>query len=106
MQYFKKFESFRKREIIFALKNRPNVKIIVELDEMYRIKSIENNHHLRFPFQIGERLNKSYEIWACNNNYTVNGEDTCPEEKIFGIRKSDIPKGHELRRLFPGKFRK
>jgi hypothetical protein len=31
--------------------------------------------------------------------------DPCLEEKIFGIRKSDIPKGHELRMLYPGKFR-
>ena len=27
------------------------------------------------------------------------------EEKIFGIRKKDIPQGHELRMMFPHKFR-
>jgi hypothetical protein len=31
--------------------------------------------------------------------------DPCPEEKIFGIRKKDIPQGHELRMLYPHKFR-
>jgi hypothetical protein len=31
--------------------------------------------------------------------------DPCPEEKIFGIRKKDIPMGHELRFLYPHKFR-
>jgi hypothetical protein len=35
----------------------------------------------------------------------INDEDPCPEEKIFGIKKSHIPKGHELRLLFPGKFK-
>jgi hypothetical protein len=43
--------------------------------------------------------------WACNNGFKWNGEDPCPEEKLFGIRKKDIPQGHELRMMFPHKFR-
>ena len=36
----------------------------------------------------------------------MDGKDMCPEEKIFGMRTKDIPKGHELRSLYPNKFRK
>lgn len=73
-----------------------------------RITKIEkpNHVHVRFPFLVGQVLNRSVETWACNNNFYIDGKDTCPEEKIFGIRKSDIPQGHELRNLFPNKFRK
>ena len=64
-----------------------------------------NHVHIRFPFNVGEYLNKSVEEWACNNNFYIDGKDTCPEEKVFGIRKKDIPQGHELRTLFTNKFR-
>ena len=36
----------------------------------------------------------------------MDGKDMSPEEKVFGIRTKDIPQGHELRMMFPGKFRK
>jgi len=73
-----------------------------------RITRIEkpNHVHVNFPFKVGQLLNRNIETWACNNHFYIDGKDTCPEEKIFGIRKSDIPKGHELRNLFPNKFRK
>ena len=35
----------------------------------------------------------------------MDGKDTCPEKKIMGMRASDIPKGHELRHIFPHKFK-
>ena len=72
-----------------------------------RITRIEkpNHVHVNFPFKVGEMLNRNIETWACNNHFYINGEDTCPEEKVFGIKKSDIPKGHELRHLYPHKFR-
>ena len=72
-----------------------------------RITRIEkpNHVHIRFPFEVGQILNRNVEIWACNNGFYMNGKDTCPEEKIFGIRKSDIPEGHEFRMLYPHKFR-
>ena len=71
-----------------------------------RITSIENNSGVRFPYSIGQHWNRSIETWACNNGFKIDGEDPCPEEKIFGIRKKDIPMGHELRMMYPNKFRK
>ena len=70
-----------------------------------RIESIQNDAGIRFPYAVGQGYNQSMKTWACNNGFKWNGEDPCPEEKIFGIRKKDIPKGHELRMLFPHKFR-
>jgi hypothetical protein len=36
----------------------------------------------------------------------MDGKDMSPEKKVMGIKVSDIPLGHELRTLYPGKFRK
>jgi len=36
----------------------------------------------------------------------MDGKDMCPEPKIFGMRAKDIPQGHPLRSIYPGKFRK
>ena len=27
----------------------------------------------------------------------MDGKDTCPEKKIFGVRAKDVPQGHEWR---------
>jgi len=70
-----------------------------------RIQSIDNNSGVNFPFRVGQSYTRSIETWACNNGFKIDGKSPCPEEKIFGIRKSDIPQGHELRMLFPNKFR-
>jgi hypothetical protein len=35
----------------------------------------------------------------------MDGKDMS-EKKVMGIKVSDIPLGHELRALYPGKFRK
>lgn len=70
-----------------------------------RIKDIVNQAGIRFPFSPGQSYTRSIETWACNNGFKIDGNDPCPEEKIFGIRKKDIPPGHELRLLFPHKFR-
>jgi hypothetical protein len=45
--------------------------------------------------------------WACSHGFKWNGEDPCDpgEKKIFGVKSKHIPKGHEWRRMFPGKFR-
>lgn len=71
-----------------------------------KIASIENNSGVRFPYNTGQHWNRSVETWACTNKFKIDGEDPCPEEKIFGIRKKDIPMGHELRIMYPSKFRK
>lgn len=92
-------------KVIFKSKRRPNMVIVVLKTPDGRIVEIENEFNINFPFKVGQILNRNHEVWACNNNYFVNDKDTCPEEKVFGIRKKDIPQGHELRMLFPGKFK-
>jgi hypothetical protein len=94
------------RTVEFKNKRNPNLKIVVTKTPDGRITEIDNKTGIRFPFSIGQVLNRNIEIWCCNNNFLMDGKDTCPEEKIFGIKKSDIPQGHELRMLYPGKFRK
>ena len=98
-------EGANMKKVIFKGKRNPNLEIVVELQRDGRIVSIENNSGIRFPFGVGQILNRNHEIWASNNNFLVNGKDTSPEEKIFGIRTKDIPQGHELRRTFPNKFK-
>jgi hypothetical protein len=71
-----------------------------------KIASIENNSGVRFPYNTGQHWNRNIETWTCTNKFKIDGEDPCPEEKIFGIRKKDIPMGHELRMMYPSKFRK
>jgi hypothetical protein len=61
--------------------------------------------NIRFPYKVGQVMNRGVETWACKNGFYMDGKDTCPEEKIFGIKKSDVPQGHELRYLYPNKFR-
>lgn len=71
-----------------------------------RIDTIDNQSGVNFPYREGEQYTRSIETWACNNGFKIDGKDPCPEKKIFGIRAKDIPQGHELRMLFPNKFRK
>jgi hypothetical protein len=96
-------EELPSRSIIFT--SRQNRDIIITIVGG-RIATIDNKAGIRFPFDIGQTYTRSIETWACNNSLKMDGKDPCPEEKIFGMRKSDIPQGHELRMLFPGKFRK
>lgn len=86
------------------LTSRQNREILISI-RGGRYESIENNSGVRFPYHVGEMYNRSLETWACNNGFKIDGKSPCPEEKIFGIRKKDIPMGHELRRIYPGKFR-
>ena len=91
--------------VIFKNKRRPQITLVVKKTPDGKIVEIENNFNINFPFKVGQVLNRNHEIWACNNYYYVNDKDTCPEEKIMGIRKKDIPLGHELRLLYPNKFK-
>lgn len=97
------FESYSKEKLI-TLESRQGKTIQITTIQG-RIQSIENNAMIRFPFAIGQSYTRSIETWACTNGFTIDGKSACPEEKIFGIRKKDIPAGHELRMLFPSKFR-
>ena len=108
MEYIKLFEEFggKEKEVIFTSKRNTRLVIKVTKSPDGRIKEIENETGIRCPFSIGQILNRNVEICACNNNFLMDGKDMCPEEKVFGIRKKDIPQGHELRMMFPEKFRK
>ena len=108
MKYIKKItENYSNmREIVFTHKTNRSVTITIHVTPDGFIEDIINDRSIRFPYNKGQRLNRNIEVWACNNNFFMDGKDTCPEEKIFGIRKSDIPQGHELRLMFPNKFRK
>jgi hypothetical protein len=115
MNKLKTFESYGIREIVFTHKNNPSLLIKVSVEDS-RIKSIKHLRMdgrkeieigpvVRFPFSIGQSLSRNIEVWACNNNFYMDGKDTCPEKRIFGIRVSDVPSGHEWRHIFPNKFR-
>lgn len=103
MENLELYESFsREREVVLTSRQGRTIKFTVLGG---RIKDLVNDSGQRFPFSAGQQYTRSIETWACNNHFKLNGEDPCPEEKIFGIRKKDIPKGHELRMLYPHKFR-
>lgn len=93
------------REFIFKNKRNPVLEISVKVSPGGRITEITNERNVRFPFAVGQILNMNHQVWACNNNYLVNGKDVCPEKKVMGIRVSDIPIGHPLRHIYPGKFK-
>lgn len=106
------YENFHQRTMV--IRHKMSGEINVELQGS-QIKNVSNSTNIRFPFNVGSNWNRSIETWACRNNFNsieswINGRlidkiDPCPEEKIFGIRKKDIPMGHELRMLYPHKFR-
>jgi hypothetical protein len=112
MKNIQLYENFNQRKMILKHKNFSEIEVSLEGS---KIKEINNTTGIRFPFNVGSIWNRSIETWACNNNFKIietwiNGRlqkslDPCPEEKIFGIRKKDIPMGHELRMLYPNKFR-
>lgn len=105
----KKFNDFIKEEygkkVELVSKRNPALKITFEVIDG-KIYNIQNTSHIRFPYIEGQNYTRNMETWCCNNNFKLDGKDTCPEPKIFGIRTKDIPQGHELRYLFPHKFKK
>lgn len=98
-------ESIHEREVKFTNKRNPRLEIVVTKSPDGRITNIENETGMRFPFSVGQLLNRTAEVWACNNNFLMDGKDTCPEKKIFGVKASDVPQGHEWRHIFPNKFK-
>ena len=107
MEHLKSFneESLPEREVVFTNKRNPSISFSVFKTPDGRITRIEKSPSIRFPFQVGQIFNRTIEVWSCNNNYLMDNKDTCPEKKIMGMRASDIPKGHELRHIFPHKFK-
>ena len=104
MENLKTFESFNEIEIKFTHKRNPSLNFSVYKTPDGCISRVENCK-VRFPFNIGQRISRNIEAWACNNYFMIDGKDTCPEKKVFGIKTSDIPQGHELRKIYPNKFR-
>jgi len=105
MKHITVYESWSREGTVELESTRNRAKITLTLQGS-RIESIDNPRGMRFPWSVGQNINRSLETWACNNGFTINGEDPCPEEKIFGVKTSRVPKGHEWRMLFPNKFRK
>jgi hypothetical protein len=104
MKHLKIYENFgNTKEMILVSRQKREIKVSIEGG---RIISIDNQSGIRFPWEVGQSANRSIETWACNNGFTINGKDPCPEEKIFGVKTSQVPQGHEWRMLFPNKFRK
>jgi hypothetical protein len=97
-------ESIYEREVVFTNKRNPRLVITIKKNPDGRITGIENETGIRFPFSVGQLLQRNVEVWACNNNFLMNGKDTCPEKKIFGVKTKDVPQGHEWRHIFPHKF--
>jgi hypothetical protein len=105
MKYLKRFneDATLETEVSFVSKRNPNIAFSVFKTPDGRITRIENCN-IRFPFHVGQIFNRTVEVWACNNNFLMDGKDTCPEKKIFGVRTKDVPPGHEWRHIFPHKF--
>jgi hypothetical protein len=103
MENLELYESFSKeREIVFT--SRQNRNILVNVLNG-RITSIENDSGVNFPYQVGQQYMRNIETWACNNGFKIDGVSPCPEKKIFGVKVSDVPQGHEWRSIFPNKFK-
>jgi hypothetical protein len=97
-------ESIYEREVVFTNKRNPRLVITIKKNPDGRITEIENETGMRFPFSVGQLLQRNVEVWACNNNFFMDGKDTCPDKKIFGVKTKDVPQGHEWRHIFPHKF--
>lgn len=105
MKHIALFESWMREEEI-VLTSRQGRKITIEVKHG-KIEEIENEAGITFPFFTGQPVTVFLKSWACNHGFKWNGTDPCDpgEKKVFGIKAKYIPKGHELRQMFPGKFR-
>ena len=107
MKHIKIFEEFNEAKVcIFKGSRNPNLTFKVTKLSDGRITDIENKQNVRFPFKVGQMWNRTIETWASNNNFLIDGKDFSPEKKVMGINVSDIPQGHELRMMYPSKFKK
>lgn len=102
MKNLELYENYGNRSVV--LESRGKRKITFDV-EGGKIKNVVNEAGIRFPYHEGEHYNRGIETWCCNNNFTMDGKDMCPDEKVFGVKKKDIPKGHPLRLVMPHKFR-
>ena len=90
--------------IVFTGQRNPRLIITVSISLDRKISNIDNRTGVRFPFSVGQPINRNMEVWAKYNNFLMNGKDVGNENKVFGVKVSDIPKGHEWRLIYPQKF--
>jgi len=92
-------DSFMKRrvdKIVFRKIVNPRVRLTIEKYPNGKILSIENTYNIRFPYKIGEVINRGYETWANANGYEISIDGGTnfkggPEKKKFGIPISLLP---------------
>ncbi|CAB4159473.1 hypothetical protein UFOVP699_209 [uncultured Caudovirales phage] len=107
MKYIALYESWMREEII-VLTSRQGRTITIELTHG-KIQRIDNESGVYFPYVENQPFQTPFvKAWACKNNFKWNGQSACDpgEKKIFGIKTKYVPKGHEWRQIFPGKFKK
>ena len=90
--------SFMRRrvdKVIFRKIVNPKVTITVEKHPNGQIVDIINPYRIRFPFEVGQVLNRGHETWAHVNGYEVSTDGHNfkggPEKKKFGIPVSMLP---------------
>jgi hypothetical protein len=94
------------REEEIVLTSRQGRKIKIKMTHG-KIEEIDNESGVPFPFFTGQPVTVFMKGWACNHGFKWNGENACDpgEKKVFGIKTKYIPKEHEWRKIWPGKFR-
>jgi len=91
--------------VVLTAPNNPLQKIKVTVVGG-RIKTVDNMSGVYFPFVTGQHYNRSVETWAETHSFLFNGVDLeRKRRKIFGIPVDQVPQGHPLRFVYPGKFR-
>lgn len=105
MKHIQLYESWHREEEII-LTSRQGRDIVIKTKHG-KIEEIDNEAGVPFPFFTGQPVTVFMKGWACNHGFKWNGESACDpgEKKIFGVKAKYIPKEHEWRRIFPGKFR-
>lgn len=76
-----------KNTVVLTKKVNRAVKITITKSPDGIITGIDAPSGVRFPYSVGQLLNRNIETWCCTNGWLMNGKDTCPEEKIFGVPK-------------------
>lgn len=90
--------SFMRRrtdKVMFRKTVNPSVKIVVTKYPNGQIVDIENPRNIRFPYQVGQVMDRGHETWAHVNGYEISKDGFNykggPEKKKFGIPVSMLP---------------
>jgi len=63
-QFIPLFEAYEMRTIKFEHQSNPILNIEITVQPDGRIATIDNPGHMRFPFSVGQLLQRNYETWA------------------------------------------